>query len=362
MIPVVGVRFTKAGKVYYFDPGECSLEVGMRVIVETSQGVECGEIVVAPKLVPEEDVLQPLRRIIRIANAEDLQGISEARKHEKEAFAVACERVKKLALEMKIVDAEWTFDHQKLVFYFIADERVDFRELVKELAGVFRTRIELRQIGVRDQSKLLGGYGVCGRALCCSTWIGDFEPISIRHAKEQDLSLNPGKISGVCGRLKCCLRFEADLYHDIRKRMPKVGTMVMTPHGPAKVIELHIIKERVTVLFEEGDEFRRVQLSLDSIGDLSDGPQGLAYAEYAAASQLESTQTEVRESAKRKRTPAETPKREEHAGKEDQPQDAKAKQRSAKAKNHRRSRRSRHRKRGPQNPKAQHAPKDGAVK
>lgn len=262
MIPVCGVRFTKAGKIYYFDPGDWHVEVGMRVIVETAQGVECGEIAVATKMVPEEDVVQPVRRIVRVATEEDISSINEARQSEKDAFQTACEYARRLGLEMKVVDAEWTFDKQKLVFYFTADERVDFRELVKELASCFKTRIEMRQIGVRDQSKMLGGYGVCGRALCCTTWIGDFEPVSIRHAKDQDLSLNPGKISGVCGRLKCCLRFEADTYQEIRQRMPKVGTVIETPLGPAKVIELHVIKERVTVMFDEGDELRRVELSL----------------------------------------------------------------------------------------------------
>lgn len=290
MIPVVGVRFTKAGRIYYFDPGDWQLEVGMRVIVETSQGLECGEIVVGTKLVPEEDVVQPLRRILRIATEEDLRGMSEARRHEKEAFAIACERVKRLALEMKIVDAEWTFDHQKLVFYFTADERVDFRELVKELASTFRTRIELRQIGVRDQSKMLGGYGVCGRPLCCATWISSFEPISIRHAKEQDLSLNPSKISGVCGRLKCCLRFEADTYREIRQRMPKVGTMVLTPRGLGKVVELHVIKERVTVVFDEGDEMRRMEFPLDQIRPTPEGLDGTALAEFAASWQPEAAE------------------------------------------------------------------------
>lgn len=262
MIPVCGVRFTKAGKIYYFDPGDYEVQVGMRVIVETAQGVECGEIAVGPKMVPKDDVVQPIRRILRVATDEDLSSITEARESEKDAFQTACDYAKRLELEMKVVDAEWTFDKQKLVFYFTADERVDFRELVKELAACFKTRIEMRQIGVRDQSKMLGGYGVCGRALCCTTWIGDFEPVSIRHAKDQDLSLNPGKISGVCGRLKCCLRFEADTYQEIRQRMPKVGTIIETPVGPAKVIELHVIKERVTVMFDEGDELRRVEITL----------------------------------------------------------------------------------------------------
>lgn len=305
MIPVVGVRFKKAGKIYYFDPGECAVDVGMQVIVETAQGVECGEIAVGAKLVPADDLVQPVRRIMRVASPEDVSQMGSDRKHEKEAFMFACARVKELALDMKVVDAEWTFDRQKLVFYFISDVRVDFRELVKELAAQFRTRIELRQIGVRDQSKMLGGYGVCGRALCCATWIGDFEPISIRHAKDQDLSLNPSKISGVCGRLKCCLRFEADVYNEIRQRMPKVGTIVWTPQGSGRVIEIHVIKERLTVRIDDGDEFRRVEIGLDELEWGAKPPQELAEVEHAAAATVHEHDTVVADVKKSARKPRE---------------------------------------------------------
>lgn len=334
MIPVCGVRFTKAGKIYYFDPGECQVDVGMRVIVETSQGVECGEVAVAPKMVPADDVVQPIRRIMRVASHDDLNSINESRKQEKDAFSIACEHVKKLALDMKVIDAEWTFDHQKLIFYFTSDDRVDFRELVKELAAAFHTRIELRQVGVRDQSRMLGGYGVCGRALCCSTWIGDFEPISIRHAKEQDLSLNPGKISGVCGRLKCCLRFEADVYHDIRKRMPRVGTIIDTPQGPAKVIELHVIKERVTVLYDDGDEYRRGEITLAQL-EGGEADEDLAYAQHAATSVTEAFEATLNQTPEAQVVTA-SPKLQESEG----PSDVGNK---ARRKNHRRARRPRHR-------------------
>src|SRR5690625_2178428 len=216
MIPVVGVRFKKAGKIYYFDPGDCAVDVGMRVIVITTQGVECGEVAIYSKLVPKDDLVLPIRRIIRVANEKDLGQIGQGRVEEKDAFIYAAEQAHELGLNMKVVDAEWSFDRKRLVFYFTAEERVDFRQLVRRLARSYRTRIELRQIGVRDEAKMLGGYGVCGRALCCATWIGDFEPISIRQAKQQELSLNPNKISGVCGRLKCCLRFEVDMYKEIQ--------------------------------------------------------------------------------------------------------------------------------------------------
>lgn len=265
MISVVGVRFKKAGKIYYFHPGKLDLQVGTQVIVETARGVEHGEVVVRPKMVPEEDLGAPLKQILRVACSDDMAQIEKGRSDEKEAFRIGSERVARLGIDMKLVDVEWAFDRQKVIFYFTAEDRVDFRELVKDLAGTFRTRVELRQVGARDRAKMLDGYGVCGRALCCATWIGDFEPISIRHAKDQELSLNPNKISGVCGRLKCCLRYEADMYREIRSRLPKVGDIVATVHGVGKVIEIHVIKETVTVLIQGSDEMRRVQVSADEI-------------------------------------------------------------------------------------------------
>lgn len=216
MQTVVGIRFKKAGKIYYFDPDGLDLAVGDFTIVETSRGQEFGEVVVAPKQVPEEEIVQPLKKVLRVVVEEDCQKILENRQMEDEAFHICLEKIADHDLEMKLVDVEYTFDRSKVIFYFTADGRVDFRELVKDLAAVFRTRIELRQIGVRDEAKMIGGIGPCGRVLCCHTFLGEFEPVSIRMAKDQNLSLNPTKISGVCGRLMCCLRFESDAYEMMR--------------------------------------------------------------------------------------------------------------------------------------------------
>ncbi|NLP36301.1 MAG: stage 0 sporulation family protein [Firmicutes bacterium] len=216
MQTVVGIRFKKAGKIYYFDPDGLDLAVGDFTIVETSRGQEFGEVVVAPKQVPEEEIVQPLKKVLRVVVEEDCQKILENRQMEDEAFHICSEKIADHDLEMKLVDVEYTFDRSKVIFYFTADGRVDFRELVKDLAAVFRTRIELRQIGVRDEAKMIGGIGPCGRVLCCHTFLGEFEPVSIRMAKDQNLSLNPTKISGVCGRLMCCLRFESDAYEMMR--------------------------------------------------------------------------------------------------------------------------------------------------
>ncbi|NLA59268.1 MAG: stage 0 sporulation family protein [Firmicutes bacterium] len=212
MVKVVGVRFKHAGKIYYFDPADIELAAGDPVIVETVRGIEYGQVVVAPKEVDESDVVQPLKQVLRRATAEDMVILAENAEKERSAFQIGLEKIEKHGLPMKLVDVEYTFDNSKVIFYFTADGRVDFRELVKDLASVFRTRIELRQIGVRDQAKMLGGLGPCGRPLCCATFLGDFEPVSIKMAKEQNLSLNPSKISGICGRLMCCLKFEADVY------------------------------------------------------------------------------------------------------------------------------------------------------
>lgn len=216
MQTVVGIRFKKAGKIYYFDPENLDLNVGSFAIVETSRGQEFGEVVVAPRQVPDEEVIQPLKKVIRAASEEDCQKILENRQKEEEAFEACLEKINEHGLDMKLVDVEYTFDRSKVIFYFTSDGRVDFRELVKDLAAVFRTRIELRQIGVRDEAKMIGGLGPCGRILCCHTFLGEFEPVSIRMAKDQNLSLNPTKISGVCGRLMCCLRYESDAYEITR--------------------------------------------------------------------------------------------------------------------------------------------------
>lgn len=255
MIEVVGVRFKKAGKIYYFDPGGVELASGDPVIVETARGVECGEVVVAPKEVAEEDVVQPLKRVLRRATPADLCQVEENKKKEKTAFDICLQKIEKHGLPMKLVDVEYTFDNSKIVFYFTAEGRVDFRELVKDLASVFRTRIELRQIGVRDEAKMLGGLGPCGRPLCCATFLGDFEPVSIKMAKEQNLSLNPSKISGICGRLMCCLKFETELYKEAREELPSVGESVLTPEGQeGKVVDINLLKESVTVELPDNEK------------------------------------------------------------------------------------------------------------
>ncbi|GIM46014.1 stage 0 sporulation protein [Collibacillus ludicampi] len=214
MYVVVGIRFKKAGKIYYFDPGDLPIEKGDFAIVETARGIEYGQVVVGKKEVTENDVVLPLKKVIRIADENDKLQVEANKDAAKQAFGICQEKIANHGLEMKLVDVEYTFDRNKVIFYFTADGRVDFRELVKDLASVFRTRIELRQIGVRDEAKLLGGIGPCGRILCCSSWLGDFDPVSIRMAKDQHLSLNPAKISGLCGRLMCCLKFESDVYEE----------------------------------------------------------------------------------------------------------------------------------------------------
>lgn len=250
---VVGIRFKKAGKIYYFDPGDQELAVNDGVIVETARGVEYGYVVVAPKEVSEEEVVSPLKKITRKANEEDCRRVEENKEKAQRAYTVCEEKIREHGLPMKLVDAEYTFDQAKLLFYFTADGRVDFRELVRDLAGVFRTRIELRQIGVRDEAKMLGGLGPCGRPMCCRTFLGDFEPVSIRMAKEQNLSLNPSKISGICGRLMCCLKFESEIYRDPKGRevvpdeLPAVGAAVVAEAGEGQVVAVDKERRMVTV-------------------------------------------------------------------------------------------------------------------
>ncbi|KKB35310.1 PSP1 domain-containing protein [Bacillus thermotolerans] len=252
MYDVVGVRFKKAGKIYYFDPMDLGVQKSDHVIVETARGIEHGEVVVGPKKVEEDDVVLPLKKIIRKVDQKDRLIIEENRSAAEEAFDICCEKIAEHKLEMKLVDVEYTFDRNKVIFYFTADGRVDFRELVKDLASVFRTRIELRQIGVRDEAKMLGGIGPCGRMLCCSTFLGDFEPVSIKMAKDQNLSLNPTKISGLCGRLMCCLKYENDEYEEAKAILPDVGSKIKTPNGAGKVVGLNILERVLQVeLFEQ---------------------------------------------------------------------------------------------------------------
>ena len=254
-VKVVGVRFRTAGKIYYFDPGDFELSRGKHVIVETARGLEYGFVVGPPMEVDEKDITQPLKAVIRISTEEDDIREKKNREREREAFWICREKIQRRGLDMKLIDAEYTFDNSKVLFYFTADGRVDFRELVKDLAGVFRTRIELRQVGVRDETKILGGYGSCGRPLCCHTWLSDFVPVSIKMAKEQNLSLNPGKISGVCGRLMCCLKNEAEIYEELNKTLPHPGDEVESADGLNGLIEsVNILRQTARVIVEVDDE------------------------------------------------------------------------------------------------------------
>ena len=253
MVNVIGVRFENAGKLYFFDPGQFWPTPGDYVLVETSRGIEFGEVVTGIKEIDDAMLQSPLKPVVRIASAEDLQHFKDNKAAEKEAYQVCQKKISEHKLDMKLVSVEYTFDNSKILFYFTANGRVDFRSLVKDLASVFKTRIELRQIGVRDEAKMLGGLGICGRPICCGAFLGDFQPVSIKMAKEQNLSLNPTKISGVCGRLMCCLKYEQDQYEAIRKKMPKVGKEVITPDGPGVVWELNVIKETVRVRIQKGD-------------------------------------------------------------------------------------------------------------
>lgn len=254
MTDVIGIRFKPVGKIYYFSPNDFSIEPGMHVIVETVRGIEYGTVVLGKKQVEEEEFNQPLKNVIRIANEEDEHIYEENKQKEKKAFAICNEKIRKHQLEMKLVDVEYTFDGGKILFYFTADGRVDFRELVKDLASIFRTRIELRQIGVRDESKMIGSYGVCGRSLCCSSFLGEFVPVSIKMAKEQGLSLNPSKISGTCGRLMCCLKYEQEAYDELLKHTPPQGALVETPDGKGVVEFVSLLKGVVKVRVEKGKE------------------------------------------------------------------------------------------------------------
>lgn len=251
MAEIIGVRFKSVGKVYYFDPDSSQLEKGMRVIVETARGIECGEVAMANRHIEDEELVKPLKKVMRIASDEDLKKVSDNAAREKHAFQVCNEKIAKHNLNMKLVDVEFTFDNNKILFYFTADGRVDFRELVKDLASVFRTRIELRQIGVRDEAKMLGGLGICGRPFCCSTFLGEFQPVSIKMAKEQGLSLNPTKISGTCGRLMCCLKYEQEAYEDLLRTTPKQGSFVRTKEGRGTVIEVNLLTGMLKVAPEK---------------------------------------------------------------------------------------------------------------
>ena len=251
MINIVGVRFKNAGKIYYFDPVDFEIEENMDVVVETARGLEYGTIVVGKKERDEESLVSPLKPIIRIATEEDTKIYKENKEKAKETFDLCLEKIKEHNLTMYLIDCEYTFDRNKLIFYFTAEGRIDFRELVKDLAAIFKTRIELRQIGVRDEAKSIGGLGPCGRSLCCSSWLGDFQPVSIKMAKDQSLSLNPTKISGICGRLFCCLKYEHDVYVEAIEKVPPVGAIVKVDGNKGKVIETNPLLEQAKIEFND---------------------------------------------------------------------------------------------------------------
>ena len=266
MIKIVGVRFRKAGKIYYFDPAGMEIETGTHVIVETARGIEFGTVMIPPREMEEDGVVQPLKPVIRIATEADEITEQKNKEKEKEAFQICLEKIAKHKLEMKLVEAEYTFDNNKLLFYFTADGRIDFRELVKDLASVFRTRIELRQIGVRDETKILGGIGICGIPLCCSNYLSEFIPVSIKMAKEQNLSLNPTKISGVCGRLMCCLKNEEETYEYLNSRLPNVGDYVTTIEGlKGEVQSVSVLRQLVKVIVEVNDEKEIREYKVDEL-------------------------------------------------------------------------------------------------
>ena len=266
MTEVIGVRFRTAGKIYYFGPKGIEFKRSEHVIVETARGVEYGTVVLPNMEVEDEKITQPLKEVIRKATKEDEEKEKKNREKEKEAYKICQEKIFKHGLEMKLINAEYTFDNNKVLFYFTADGRVDFRELVKDLASVFRTRIELRQVGVRDETKILGGMGICGRPLCCHIYLSDFAPVSIKMAKEQSLSLNPTKISGICGRLMCCLKNEADVYEELNKKLPRIGEMVTTPDGlKGEVRDTNVLKQTVRVIVEVDDEKEIRDYAVDDI-------------------------------------------------------------------------------------------------
>lgn len=271
MTNIVGVRFKPVGKVYHFNPGDLAVEKGDWVVVETARGIELGEVVVAKRQIPEQNINKPLKNVIRIAGPEDVARHEENRAKEKEAFGICVEKIKKHGLEMKLVEVEYTFDGSKILFYFTADGRIDFRELVKDLATVFRTRIELRQIGVRDESKTVGSIGICGRSLCCSQFLGEFEPVSIKMAKEQGLSLNPTKISGACGRLMCCLNFEQDAYEKLLKVTPRQGAAVQTPAGRGTVERVSLLKGLIKVRIDSEKESALQEFSVEDVQLIKNG-------------------------------------------------------------------------------------------
>lgn len=287
MAEVIGVRFKDVGKVYYFDPDGKELKVGDRVVVETARGIECGEVAMENRSIDDSQLVKPLKPLMRIATQEDLERAAANRKKEKDAYAVCEKKIKAHKLAMNLVDVEYTFDGGKILFYFTADGRVDFRELVKDLASVFRTRIELRQIGVRDEAKMLGGLGICGRPFCCKSFLGEFQPVSIKMAKEQGLSLNPVKISGTCGRLMCCLKYEQDAYEYLLSISPKNGAIVETPEGRGVVVDCNLLTGNMKVRLNKAPDAVPYNCSRNDVKIIKDAQIRVDKSEIAALKSIE---------------------------------------------------------------------------
>ena len=287
MAEIVGIKFKDVGKVYYFGPNGMTFQKGDKAIVETARGLECGEVATENSDVPDESIVAPLKPIIRHATKEDLATVEQNKEKEKKAFQICEEKIARHGLDMKLVDVEYTFDSSKILFYFTADGRVDFRELVKDLAGIFRTRIELRQIGVRDGAKKLGGFGICGRPFCCNTFLGEFQPVSIKMAKEQGMSLNPVKISGTCGRLMCCLKYEQDTYEHLLRHTPKVGAIVETVEGRGTVIENNLITGMLKVRLDRRSDAAPILVERHSVKLIKDAQIRLDKKEIEALKGIE---------------------------------------------------------------------------
>ena len=287
MAEVIGVRFKEVGKVYYFDPNGIQMKKGDMAIVETARGVECGEVAMENREIEDKDIVHPLKKMIRKATQGDLKKVEENRKKERHAFEICEKKILDHKLEMKLVDVEYTFDNNKILFYFTADGRVDFRELVKDLASVFRTRIELRQIGVRDEAKMMGGLGICGRPFCCTSFLGEFQPLSIKMAKEQGLSLNPVKISGTCGRLMCCLKYEQAAYSDLLRTTPKNGAVVNTPEGRGVVVDVNLLTGMLKVRMDRAPEAAPMSFHAKQVKVIKDSQIKVAKEEVEKLKDLE---------------------------------------------------------------------------
>lgn len=287
MAEVIGVRFKEVGKIYYFGPSGLGLNKYDKVIVQTARGIECGEVALTNREINDDDIVQPLKEVIRVATHEDLEILEQNAEKEKKAFTICEEKIRKHKLEMKLIDVEYTFDNSKVLFYFTADGRIDFRDLVKDLASTFHTRIELRQIGVRDESKMIGGLGMCGRPLCCNTFLGDFQPVSIKMAKEQGLSLNPSKISGTCGRLMCCLKYEQESYEHLLRVTPKTGAIVETSEGRGTVMEVNILRGMLKVRLDKRPEAAYLPVHRHDVKLIKDGYFKIEKEEIEALKSIE---------------------------------------------------------------------------